>query len=332
MHQQRVVRPSRVGATALLVLVGVAGQGCSSSDPPPNPDASASLSGRYEPGPSGYSSIWFDGKATFKAVHNGVIERGSYRVAGSTLRLSLATTTSASYAFAAGAPLASASSGPRTLGRLHKLGSGADGVDATDTAEDGRCSKTTDAASVPDDGSIASTANVTVRSLRPLDEQALLDPCASDLLTNVLDGFKTTGPDGSQASSWRVGGGPPPPSATTVAAATTVDLNYLGSPEFLFACACQSQKPCTYGCGAGVFDYAESNKYFSAPSETVACGGKATFCKNGACVVATRVESSDENQRWEGSAGLLRALGGDPRSDPKSCTGSGTISGVSISY
>jgi hypothetical protein len=113
----------------------------------------------------------------------------------------------------------------------------------------------------------------------------------------------------------------------------THDLFYLGSPAFLWAKACDFREPCQYGCGAwvratnGEYTFQPDELYFSAPVGGAACGQKATFCKGSNCVTATRIESSDQNQHFEGSAELIRRLGGFP-----SDSGGGTVTDVRISW
>ncbi len=122
--------------------------GCSSADPPADDDVGAVLSGRYQPGPPGYDNIWFDGKATYKAIRKGVPEHGSYKASHDKLRLIATGSAPIEFDFQAGAPVGGAGKSSATLSlRPRKTPA------ATPSSEDtsGKCGVTADVGSTTEE-------------------------------------------------------------------------------------------------------------------------------------------------------------------------------------
>ena len=339
-----IIPSTRLPAFALsLVIASVAsvsalfGAGCGSGAS----DASSglvltpttitkTLSGRYEPVTSaegaptaefaGMSSIWFSGTGDYQIIlancSANCEELGKYSIDDANV-LTLTSFANDVHQFHIDDLMLANSTND-----VHLQNTGSGPGTGTGSSGDNQCSATSDG--VGDDSSDDSSGDSAGASTTctPPDNTAGnmgLTPQKSS--KQIGDGKSSSGTSGVK----RTGGaeGNPSPSHSQ-----TVTLLYLGSPAFLTKCA-----PGKYGCGASYSTYAESDLYFSAPLNTVTCGGKAKFCKGSTCVTAVRVESSDSHQHFEGSNGLIKALGDTPVDPASGCSGgSGSIDNVVVSW
>jgi hypothetical protein len=326
-------------ATALVT-------GCSSADATSGYDvtpaeATKALSGRYEPVTAagdptaelyGISSLWFNGRGDYQLVvancDSDCEETGTYSIDSSNV-LTLESFQHVTRTFHLDSIFIQGSSQGVKLqntGTSSGSGTGSSG-DGTNGSSDG-----TNGSS---DGSGSSSDNscATSDTQSSDDESNNGGQCGTPAAAAKSVGVSP------QKSGPKVGDGKSSPSASGMnrtggSMATpngshkqTVTLLYLGSPEFLAKCAGGK-----YGCGASVNAYPKTDLYFSAPKGTAACGQHAQFCKGSKCVTAVRVESSDSHQSFEGSYGLIQALGETPVDGSCKSGGSGSVSGVTVSY
>ncbi len=315
-------------------LVGCLAAGCSSADAPSDGTITESpvqikksLSGRYEPmtaegAPTselyGISSLWFNGNGDYQMVtancDSDCEETGVYSIDASNV-LTLKSFKNIERSFHLDSLLTDAAPASETV-NLENTGGSSGGAGGSGSGGSGACG-TTDQYQSSDESSSSSSCNASSAPSGAARGVGMTPKSGP----KVGDGKSSAG----ASSMGRTGGGQASP---TAAHKQTVTLLYLGSPAFLKRCAGGK-----YGCGQSVDTYPESDLYFSAPLHTVSCGGKAKFCKGTTCVTATRVESSDSHQHFEGSNGLIRALGDTPVDPSKGCSGgSGTITGVTIAW
>jgi hypothetical protein len=320
--------------------------GCSSADTAPEFTASPatltkSLSGRYEPvtdagDPTaalyGISSLWFNGRGDYQMVLSDCAsdceETGTYSIDANNV-LSLQSFTHVTRTFhldsidiqgdAQGIKLQNTGSGSGTgsgtgssSGSSSGSGSGSGASGSNDGSGDNSCA-TSDTESSDDESNNGGQCGTPKSAAKKVGMSQKSGPSAGS-------GKSSPGASGMQ----RTGGSMPTPGGSHK---QTVTLLYLGSPAFLAKCAGGK-----YGCGASVNAYPKEDLYFSAPKGTAACGQHAQFCKGSNCVTAVRVESSDSHQHFEGSYGLIKALGDTPVDGSCSGGGSGSISGVTVSW
>ena len=327
-------------STLATALAGCLAVGCSSADAPADGITESpvqikkSLSGRYEPmtaegAPTselyGISSLWFNGNGDYQLVAANCDadceETGVYSIdEGNVLTLKSFKNVERSFqldALITGSSPSTASESVSLENTGGGRGSGGAGNGSGSGSSGSNSCGTTDQYQSSDESSSGSSCNG-ASAPQGAAKGVGMTPKSGP---KVGDGKSSPG----ASSMGRTGGGQASPAATHK---QTVTLLYLGSPAFLKRCAGGK-----YGCGASVDAYPESDLYFSAPLHTVSCGGKAKFCKGGTCVTATRVESSDSHQHFEGSNGLIRALGETPVDAAKGCGGgSGSVDGVTVSW
>lgn len=197
------VLTTKVGRISFLLATGLAVGGatyattaCSKAEQPNDSEENAALSGRYEPGPAEYSSIWFDGKGTFKAVLDGRTEVGTYNLEHERLRLNPEAGGVQEFAFRGGRRLGDSATIVPSKVRIRDLQDGSSPFDDDVAAEAPSCESTTDIAndSLSADGT-AETASLQPSGLKTKDANdgvQLLAKCAVSLLAKVFGEFNAT--------------------------------------------------------------------------------------------------------------------------------------------
>ncbi len=115
------------------------------------------------------------------------------------------------------------------------------------------------------------------------------------------------------------------PSATDDALTSprSVSLLYEGTCDFLHQCSSFSRKlpagEVQWACGGTTCD--DSDLWIAAPAHKY-CNRQVKICRSGTCATATVKDVSDV-QGWEGSNGVMEALGLSHSVDVKACSGSG---------